>query len=211
MIEIFPGVFKSEQGILTKALDNKQVYSEKFVGAYRTWNPRRSKPAAAILCGLKAFPVKPRDKILYLGAGNGTTASHFSDVVGKEGVVYCVEFSARTMRELIEVCERRKNMVPILADANFPEEYAYVGMVDVVYQDVAQKNQGEIFISNCKKFLRGGGSGVLMVKARSVDVVMEPKDVYSRVQGKVAKELKVKESLELEPYERDHCCIVVEK
>ncbi|MFC1454740.1 fibrillarin-like rRNA/tRNA 2'-O-methyltransferase [Candidatus Undinarchaeota archaeon] len=210
MNEIFPGVYQKDDRIFTKALDDKAVYGEKFVNGYRTWNPRRSKPCAAFLNGLKEFPIKQGDKILYLGAGNGTTASHLSDIVGLDGAIYCVEFSARTMRELMEVCERRKNMIPILADANYPAKYEYVDEVDVVYQDVAQKNQGEIFLTNCKEFLKKGGRGMLMIKSRSVDVVKDPEEIYENVKDLISGELKIKEFLQLDPYERDHCCFVIE-
>ena len=34
--------------------------------------------------------------MLYLGAASGTSVSHVSDIVGKEGAVYAVEFSHRS-------------------------------------------------------------------------------------------------------------------
>ena len=49
---------------------------------YRSWNPFRSKLAAAILGGVDAIHMKPGTKVLYLGAASGTTVSHVSDLVG---------------------------------------------------------------------------------------------------------------------------------
>ena len=49
---------------------------------YRIWNPFRSKLAAAILSGVEKIHLKPSTKVLYLGAGSGTTVSHVSDLVG---------------------------------------------------------------------------------------------------------------------------------
>ena len=37
-----------------------------------------------------------RAQVLYLGAASGTSVSHVSDIVGKEGAVYAVEFSHRS-------------------------------------------------------------------------------------------------------------------
>lgn len=204
----FEGIFWHESRLATKGLTTEKVYGEYVVDGYRMWNPNRSKPAAAILNGLKSFPVKRRDKILYLGAGNGTTASHLSDIVGKGGAIYCIEFSARTMRDLVLVCEYRKNMVPILADANKPEDYEYVGKVDLVYQDVAQKNQADIFLRNCEKLLLKNGYAILMVKSRSIDVTMEPKDAYARIEKKLRKKMEILDMVKLDPYQKDHACFV---
>ncbi|MCW1308666.1 MAG: fibrillarin-like rRNA/tRNA 2'-O-methyltransferase, partial [Candidatus Nanoarchaeia archaeon] len=67
---------------------------------YREWIPNRSKIAAAILNGLKVLPIQKGSRVLYLGAAAGQTASYCSDIVGKDGVVYCVEISDRVLREL---------------------------------------------------------------------------------------------------------------
>ena len=87
----------------------KSVYGERLVkfkgNEYRLWDPYRSKLAAAILKGLENVPIYPKNKVLYLGAASGTTASHVSDIVGEEGHVYCVEFASRSLRELVNnVC-----------------------------------------------------------------------------------------------------------
>jgi len=82
--------------------------------------------------------VKPGAKVLYLGAASGTTVSHVSDVVGPEGIVYAVEFSHRSGRDLVNMAQRRTNVVPIIGDARKPLDYRMlVSMVDVVFADVA--------------------------------------------------------------------------
>lgn len=48
-----------------------------------------------------------------------------------------------------------------------------VESVDLLYQDISQKNQVEIFLKNMEKF--DVKKAIIMVKARSIDVVMEPK------------------------------------
>jgi len=83
--------------------------------------------------------VKPGAKVLYLGAASGTTVSHVSDIVGPTGLVYAVEFSHRSGRDLVNMAQRRTNVVPIIADARKPLDYRMlVSLVDVVFADVAQ-------------------------------------------------------------------------
>ena len=100
----FSGVFEvmlddGTRRIATRNLAyGRNVYGERLVkideDEYRLWDPFRSKLAAAIMKGLRHLPLKPGSKVLYLGAASGTTASHVSDIIGPDGYVYCVEFSA---------------------------------------------------------------------------------------------------------------------
>lgn len=53
--------------------------------------------------------MKPGAKVLYLGAASGTSVSHVSDIVGPEGVVYAVEFSHRSGRDLVGMATHRTN------------------------------------------------------------------------------------------------------
>ena len=50
--------------------------------------------------------MKPGSKVLYLGAANGTTISHVSDLVGETGIVYGVEISERSGRDLINMAKK---------------------------------------------------------------------------------------------------------
>ncbi len=147
----FPAVYQvtledGAQRLATKNLTpGRKVYGERLIRfkgvEYRLWDAYRSKLAAAILKNLETVPVKPKHKILYLGAASGTTASHVSDIVGKKGHVYCVEFAARAMRELVNnVCAYRVNMSPILEEASFPENFALFLLckVDCIYCYLAQ-------------------------------------------------------------------------
>ncbi|MGQ9507381.1 MAG: fibrillarin-like rRNA/tRNA 2'-O-methyltransferase, partial [Candidatus Bathycorpusculaceae bacterium] len=153
----FPAIYQVtlEDGahrLATKNLaSGRNVYGERLIRyegfEYRVWDAYRSKLAAAILKNLRTVPIKPNHKVLYLGAASGTTASHVSDIVGEDGHVYCVEFAARAIRELVNnVCAYRINMVPILEDARFPEKYAVFisGRVDDIYCDIAQPEQAKI-------------------------------------------------------------------
>ncbi len=212
----FNGVYTDGERLFTKNLvPTKQVYGEELVSwkgeEYRVWNPRRSKACAMLRKGCKVFPIYEDSKILYLGAANGTTPSHLSDISIK-GMLFCVEFSKRAFQDLMALCVKRKNMIPILADANKPEIYrSIVGKVDLVYQDVSQRDQTGIFLKNVDNFLKPDGFGILMVKARSVDVTAKPKYVFKEAQKELKeKGLKVLESVILKPYEKDHAALVVQ-
>lgn len=204
--------------LVTKSLaPGVNVYGEKHVHVngveYRTWDPYRSKLSAAIYNGLRTMPIKKGQQILYLGASSGTTPSHVADIVDNDGTVYCVEFAQRMVRELMTTCQHRKNMLPILADANQPEQYAaIVPEVDVVYMDISQPNQAEIIIKNMDAFLKKGGYGMLMVKAMSIDMTANPKDIFRQEADLLEKAgYKILEIKSLEPYEGDHAAIVVQK
>ncbi len=179
---------------------------------YRIWDPYRSKLAAAILKGIKEVPLGDGNRVLYLGAASGTTASYVSDIVGTDGQVFCVEISTRPLHALLSLCLKRANMIPILADARSPEGYApLVREVDVIYQDVAQPDQVDILIRNMGMFLRDGGHAILALKARSVDVTKEPREIFRDEIERLGKELDILDVKTLDPYEKDHAMFVLRK
>ena len=60
----------------------------------------------------------------------------------QNGVVYAVEFSHRSGRDLVNMAKKRTNVIPIIEDARHPAKYRMlVGMVDVIFSDVAQPDQ----------------------------------------------------------------------
>ena len=219
LLQIFPGVFKIDEKLATfNAYPGNTVYGERLVDVeekeYRMWDPFRSKLAGAIKKGLKSSGIKKGDSVLYLGAASGTTPSHVSDIVGTHGLVYCVEFSERPVRDLIGVCEVRDNMLPILGDARKPQDYKkYVeGKVDFIYQDVAQPDQMRIFKLNSDMYLKDGGEGFICIKSQSIDVTKASKEVYKGA----LKELKdygltILQEIELSPYDLNHLFVHVKK
>lgn len=180
---------------------------------YRSWNPTRSKLAAAIMKGVGVMPVKPGARVLYLGAASGTTVSHVSDILGETGHVWALDFAPRALRDLLDkVARYRSNVSPILGDANKPMEYSHlVPMVDTVFADVAQPNQAEIVVKNASMFLKEGGWAMLSIKSRSVDVRRKPREIYEAQVGVLESGgLKVRELVELDPYEKDHAMALAE-
>lgn len=217
----FEGVFVAkgkEDALITRNMaPGNSVYGEKRIDheengtkiEYRAWNPFRSKLAAAILGGVENIWMKPGSKVLYLGAASGTTVSHVSDLVGPEGTVYAVEFSPRSGRDLINVAQKRPNIVPIIEDARHPLKYRMlVPMVDCVFADVAQPDQTRIVAINSSHFLKQGGHFVISIKASCIDSTAKPEAVYQAEVNKMkAEKMRPKEQLTLEPYERDHCVV----
>ena len=208
-------VFAERRNLYTVSRNpGKRVYGERLVNIkgteYREWIPSRSKLSAYIMCGGKAFPLRKDSTVLYLGAASGTTASHVSDIVS-EGKVYCVEFSPRSFRDLVKTSEGRDNMMPILGDATRPDEYSFaLDRADIVYEDVAQKRQADILVDNMERYC--ARFGMVSVKARSEDVTADPKEVFRMTEARLKERgCRILESVPLDPYEKDHMMIVVEK
>jgi rRNA 2'-O-methyltransferase fibrillarin len=121
-----------------------------------------------------------------------------------------VEFSARSGRDLINMAQKRPNVIPIVEDARYPNKYRMlVGMVDVLFADVAQPDQARILALNASHFLKTGGNFVISIKANCIDSTVPAATVFaSEVQKLIAEQLKPKEQITLEPYERDHAVVV---
>ncbi len=214
--EVFDGVYRIERRLATiNLVQGLRVYDEDLIRIagkeYRTWNPYRSKLSAAILKGLKNMNITRGSNVLYLGAATGTTASHVSDIITKEGSIYCIELSERSMRDLLKVCEHRENMLPILEDARNTEAYASdVGSVDILYQDISAKDQADIFIRN-SAFLKKGGTAYVAIKSQSIDVSRSPEKIYAEFISKVSRHMQLEERIMLEPYDRMHLFAVFSK
>lgn len=177
---------------------------------YRTWDPYHSKLAALIIKGA-SIPLKKDSSVLYLGAANGTTVSHVSDIVSG-GTVFAVEFSPRAMKDLIRTSAPRMNLIPILADARDPGSYTnMVTEVDFIYQDVAQREQAEIAIRNAEVFLKKGGCLVLIIKSRSIDSAKDANEVSRNEVRKLRELFKLDENIDLEPFHSDHVAVMAHK
>ena len=206
---------EGEKKLATENLvPGNQVYNEKLLNVkgveYRIWNPFRSKLAASIMNGLKDFPFNKKSNVLYLGVSTGTTISHISDIVGQDGIIFGVEHAARVARDFLDrVASHRKNIVPIIQDARKPEEFFSVyKKVDVVYVDIAQPDQTDIAIENCKLYLKSGGYLFLIIKTRSIDVTKDPKRVIKNEIKKLESLFEIKQTIDLQPYDKDHAMVV---
>ena len=105
----------------------KAPFAEKIIAEhgeeYREFDPKRSKLAAAIMKGCTNIGIRKDDVVLYLGISHGYTASFVSDIVGKEGFIFGLDLAPRVIRDAVFLSQERNNIVPLLADANHPEQY----------------------------------------------------------------------------------------
>ena len=211
------GIFADRRNLYTLNLvPGRQVYGEMLVKdggkEYRQWDPKRSKLGAALAKGISQIGLKPDSIVLYLGAATGTTVSHVSDIVGKSGYVFALDFAPRSLRQLVFVAEDRKNISPILADAKQPFSYIHlVPEVDFIFQDVAQRNQVEIFLKNIDLYLKEGGFAAVAIKARSVDVSKNPREIFENSKKELEKKVTIVDYRTLEPFEKDHALFVCKK
>lgn len=208
--EKFPGVFEVDGRLATKAtFRDYKPFSEELRGEFRLWDPTRSKLGAAIIKGLKRLPIFKGAKVLYLGLAHAYTASYVADIIGKDGIIYGVEFSERPFTEALPIAEKYGNIVPIKADARLPEQYPYVEKVDVVYCDIADPQMTEAAMRNARAFLKPEGFVMLAIKARSIDVTEKPRVIVDREVEKFRKEgFEILQVLMLDPLERDHGMVV---
>lgn len=214
-IAISDGVFEIDGELYTLNLDpSTSVYGEKLLTVeavdYRRWDPNRSK-LGAFLEEERGLPLHYDSEVLYLGAGDGTTVSHLSDIV-TDGKIYAVEIARNPYRNLLDLSKKRKNIFPIMADARKPENYRdIVGEVDLVYQDIAQRDQVKIFLKNLI-FLEEEGIGMISVKARSIDVSSSPEEIFEEVEGELEKEeISVLTRVDISSRQKDHAVLVIEK
>jgi fibrillarin-like pre-rRNA processing protein len=213
----------SHSGIYT---DGHDLYTLSLVGTdvgagrpvkeeggtpYRPFPPGDTKLAALVKRQPRNWPFDEDTRVLYLGAGAGTTASYLSDICHR-GQIFAVEFAPEPFMRLVEVARGRPNVVPIMADARDPAAYAVqVGPpVDVVYQDVAQRDQWDIARRNAEALLSPGGWVVLVCKAKSIDVALPAREVFEHVRAQAeAAGYRVDEEVDLEPFDREHAVLMI--
>jgi fibrillarin-like pre-rRNA processing protein len=211
----WPGVFREGRDLFTiNQAPGERVYGEDLrISAgieYRLWDPFRSKLAALLLKGAPPGLWGDVGSVLYLGAAHGTTASHLSDL-WPDAAIFVVEKSATSFAPLLALSRRRTNLLPLLTDAQLPERYrADVGLVDVLYQDVAQRNQAAIFVENARACLAPAGMGILMLKVRSVTQRRPGPAIVREARGELERGgLSVRAEVSLSPFSREHVALVV--
>ncbi|UCD01344.1 MAG: fibrillarin-like rRNA/tRNA 2'-O-methyltransferase [Promethearchaeota archaeon] len=204
--------------LYTKNLDvGKRIYGEKLIIhkdiQYREWDPFRSKLAALILENPITNFLTDNLKCLYLGASSGTTISHLSDII-QSGIIYGVEFSERSIRQLIQNTSKRVNIVPILADARFPESYAkyFFTDIDLIYQDVAQPRQANIAVENCNYYLKNDGILIIAIKSQSIDSIQKSEYIYAQEKKILEKAgYQILESINIHKYAANHIILIAKK
>jgi fibrillarin-like pre-rRNA processing protein len=217
MREIFNGIYSDKKNFYTKnLLEGKKVYGEKLLREgnteYRQWDPYRSKYCAALANGLKESIFFSGASVLYLGSAEGTTVSHVSDIVGKNGSIFCVDISEIAMNKLTKLAEERENLFPILSDAQLTKNYEEFieEKVDALFMDISQRNQADIFVRNAK-FLKKGCLGALALKTKSISQSENKEKVLAEETKLLEKEFEIIQTLNLEPFEKHHYLILCKK
>lgn len=175
----------------------------------RLWDPYRSKLCAGLANGLPSLPIKEGDSVLYLGCAEGYTCSFVSDLVGEQGIVYGVDISPYSMQKFVLLSKERANLIPVLWDANKLDKYELLEgvKVDVIVQDVAQKNQVEILTKNARQFLEKNKHFILSLKTSSI-AQKSTKEIIEEETRKLEKDFEILEKKRLEPFEKKHILIV---
>ena len=177
----------------------------------RFWDPSRSKVCAALKKGVNYLPLKEDSVILYLGCAEGYTCSYISDLAS-QGTIYGVDLSPHSMQKFVILCNERKNLIPVLYDANRLSEYDLLNgiKVDLIIQDVAQKNQVEILLKNVKEFLEPNGYFVLSLKTTAISQ-KNTRDIIENEIKKLEKDFEILEKRRLDPFEKKHLIIIGKK
>jgi fibrillarin-like pre-rRNA processing protein len=188
------------------------VYGERWSpsreGFLRTWDPIRSKLAAALIRGWEGALPRVGERWLYLGVASGTTASHLADLVGPEGRVYGVDKSVRPFARFLEVAERFPNLLPVFGDARRPRDYGgSVPILDGLYVDVAQPDQVEIVEENVRLFLRTSGSLLVTLKTSSMGRDRGAKEHLDRAMERLKRRFDLDRPVGLDPFHRRHYLI----
>ena len=118
------------------------------------------------------------------------------------------------MRQLIQNSSKRSNIIPILADARFPENYAkhVFTSVDLIYQDVAQPRQAEIALENCNYYLKDDGMLIIAIKSQSINSIKKSEHVYAQeIRILENAGLNIVESVSIHKYAANHKVLIVKK
>lgn len=201
-----PNFYEDKGTLYSLSIDGKSIYGEKVVNRgskyFRLFSPLKSKLASSIRLGLKP-DIRKDDHVLYLGAGAGTTASHLADSLFS-GSLFAIEFAPVPFIKLDSISRVKENIIPILTDAQKPETFGiFIDRVDLVYQDVSQPNQIEIFTKNMKYF--GARRGILMLKTFSLRSDFSVENEIKRIK----EEFKVQQIKDISRFHRGHFAITV--
>ena len=122
IFEVYEDQRRRGKSIFTENLTpGLRVYDERLVKMDNTecreWNPNKSKLGAAIMRGATNIGIRKGHTVLYLGCSTGTTPSHISDMIGKDGFLFGLDSAPRVLRDFVFLCEKRSNMTALLEDA----------------------------------------------------------------------------------------------
>ncbi len=185
-----PSYLRKRRGLLQIKKKNK----------WENWNPFHSKLSAYILAGGENWPFQKNSKILYLGSAEGNTISYLSEIC-KTNTITAVEISSVAMAELMPIAKQKKNIIPCLFDAHFPEKYRIqANNPEIIYQDIAQRDQVDIFLRNCEYFKPK--HGYLMLKTQSI--ASKEKNIFEETGERLKKYFDLVERVNIHKWAKGH-------
>ena len=191
-----PNYLKKKRGMLQIRREDRWI----------VWNPYHSKLSAYLLAGGKNWPFERNSKILYLGSAEGNTISYLSEIC-KTNSITAIEISPVAMAELLVLVKKKNNIIPCLCDAHFPEKYRIqANNPDIIYQDIAQNDQVEIFIRNCEYFKPK--QAFLMLKTQSI--AKKDLDIFKSTKKRLNEIFESVESININKWARGHFAYFME-
>jgi len=167
---------------------------------WEVWNPYHSKLSAYLIAGGKNWPFKKDSRVLYLGSAEGNTVSYLGEVC-KTNTITAVEISPVAMAELLVLAKEKENIIPCLCDAHFPEKYRIqANNPEIIYQDIAQNDQVDIFIRNCDYFKPK--HAFLMLKSQSISKLNE--DIFKITKKRLSEIFEKVEIVNISKWAKGH-------
>jgi fibrillarin-like pre-rRNA processing protein len=164
------------------------------------WNPYHSKLSAYVLAKGEYWPFTKKSIVLYLGAAEGNTIRFLSNICSK-GRIIGVDISPTSMAELLLLADEKTNIIPFLGDAHFPKQYlAHVNSPDIIYQDIAQSDQLDIFIRNYNYFKPK--CGYLMLKSKSIKG--NDNEIITEYKNKLKTNFEIVECINISKWAKGH-------
>jgi len=212
---IFWVTVRNEKKLATLSnVSTNQDYKENLVEMngkqYSIWNPYMSKLAAAIINGMEIFPILKKTKILYLDPTSEKTIKHISDIVGINGKIFVVRNIMKNSKNFLEqIAKNRSNIFTIIPDKTNPARLTgMTEMVDVIYIDIAEHNQTEIAIQNCKNHLRIGGFLMLIVPTKNIDFTNNPSKKNQEERKKLQTSFDIIQEINLMDFFKEYSMII---
>ena len=212
---IFWVTVRNEKKLATLSnVSTNQDYKENLVEMngkqHSIWNPYMSKLAAAIINGMEIFPILKKTKILYLDPTSEKTIKHISDIVGINGKIFVVRNIMKNSKNFLEqIAKNRSNIFTIIPDKTNPARLTgMTEMVDVIYIDIADHNQTEIAIQNCKNHLRIGGFLMLIVPTKNIDFTNNPSKKNQEERKKLQTSFDIIQEINLMDFFKEYSMII---
>tara|TARA_Y100000310_G_scaffold128325_1_gene127530 strand:- start:144 stop:818 length:675 start_codon:yes stop_codon:yes gene_type:complete len=212
---IFWVTVRNEKKMATLSnVSTNQDYEENLVEMngkqYSIWNPYTSKLAAAIINGMEIFPILKKTKILYVDPATEKTVKHISDIVGINGKIFVVRDIMKNSKNFSEqITKNRSNIFTIIPDKTNPVRLT--GMtetVDVIYIDIAEHNQTENAIQNCKNHLRIGGFLMLIVPTKNIDFANNPSKKNQEERKKLQTSFDIIQEINLTDFFKEYSMVI---